>query len=289
MKKKLQTGNYVILAEMEPPKGVDISGLLKNASRIRGMVDAFVVPEMNSAVMRMSSLGLAMILQSQGLPTVMQICCRDRNRLALQADLLSAYACGISSLMVVTGDDPRFGDHPQTKLVHDIDLYQLLQIIQKLQKGRDMTGVELYGAPDFLVGSSIKLGLEKNNPEEELKDMGYKTDAGVKFFITPPIFDLSSIETFIDKAAQYKSQIIPTVMLLKSVGMAKYIDRNLAHIHIPSSLIDRLKKVPDKESECLKIASELIAAFKQEGFGGCLISTMGWEEKLSQILESVRG
>src|SRR6056297_1585210 len=101
MKKKLQTGNYVILAEMEPPKGVDISGLLKNASRIRGMVDAFVVPEMNSAVMRMSSLGLAMILQSQGLPAVMQICCRDRNRLALQADLLSAYACGISSLMVV--------------------------------------------------------------------------------------------------------------------------------------------------------------------------------------------
>ncbi len=289
MKKKLQAEDYVVLAEMDPPKGVDLSGMLRNASRVKGMVDAFVVPEMNSAVMRMSSLGAAMVLQSRGLPTVMQICGRDRNRLALQADLLAAHACGISSIMVVAGDDPRFGDHPQTKLVHDLDLYQLLQVVQRLKNGRDMSGVELFGAPEFLVGSTINTGVEESHLDNELKDMEYKIDTGVKFFISPPTFDLSSIESFISKTSQYKSQIMPTVMLLKSVGMAKYIDRNLAHIHIPPTLIDRLKKAPNKESECLKIASELIEAFKQEGFGGCLISTMGWEEKLSQILEGVRG
>jgi 5,10-methylenetetrahydrofolate reductase len=287
MKDKLQSGDFVVLAEMEPPKGVDVSGLLKNALRVKGIVDAFIVPEMGSAVMRMSSLGGAMLLQAQGLPTVMQVCCRDRNRLALQADLLSAYACGISNLMVVVGDDPRFGDHPQTKLVHDIDIYQLLQLIQKLQQGRDMSGVELQGNPKFLVGSTVNPGVDGTLLDQERRDMEDKIKTGVQFLITPPIFDSGVIEPLLQSSPEYKSHIIPTVMLLKSVGMAKYIDRNLKHIHIPSSLIQRLQKAPDKESECIKIASERIRACRNEGFGGVFITTMGWEDKLSQIIEGM--
>ena len=123
LKRKFEKGEFAILAEIEPPKGVEISTMVTNATKVKGNVDAFVVPEMSNAVMRMSALGGAMILQGKGMETVMQINCRDRNRIAIQADLLAAYACGITNIMAVTGEDPSFGDHHQARSVYDIDLF----------------------------------------------------------------------------------------------------------------------------------------------------------------------
>jgi len=287
LKRKFDAGEFAILAEMEPPKGVDISTMTENAISVKGRVDALVVPEMSHAVMRMSALGGAMILQSKGIETVMQVNCRDRNRIALQADLLAAYGCGITNVMAVTGEDPGYGDHHQARSVYDIDLIELLQAIGTLGQGKDMAGIELAGAPDFLVGSTSNAGAKGKSLELELEEMKEKAAAGAGFFITPPVFDIASIAPFLKKAEALQIKIIPTVLLLKSLGMARYMARNMEHIFIPDELIDRIRKAPDKIRECTLIASETVRSLKQEGFSGVMIATIGWEHKLPEILGKV--
>lgn len=287
LKRKFDTGEFAILAELEPPKGVDVSSMVAGAAKVKHKVDAFIVPEMSSAVMRMSALGGAMVLQKNGMTTVMQVCCRDRNRLALQADLLSAYACGVFNVMAVTGEDPSFGDHHQAKPVYDIDLNGLLKAIQSLQNGRDMAGIDLSGTPSFLVGSTVNSGLEGDQLEKEMDEVHRKIDAGVRFMVTSPVFDLSAIEPFLDKVSKTPARIIPTILLLKSVGMARYIQQNMKHIRLPQELVTRLQKASDKPGECVRIAGEMVLKIKEEGFSGVNISPMGWEHKISDVLEGI--
>jgi len=287
LRKKFQKKDFTILAEMEPPKGADVSLMLENAKRVKGMVDALVVPEMSNAVMRLSSLGGSMILQSNGFETIMQVCCRDRNRLALQADLLAAYACGIRNVMAVTGVEPSFGDHHEAKSVYDIDLPDLLKAIRKLGSGTDMAGVDLIGSPDFVTGSTVNAGAAEKEMAREIEDMNNKIEAGAEFFITPPVFDISAIEPFLKRIDRENSVVIPTVLLLKSVGMARYIDRNLDNVYLPPAIIDRIMKSPDKVRECVAIAREIVLELKREGFHGVLLSTIGWEKRLPDILKSL--
>jgi 5,10-methylenetetrahydrofolate reductase len=284
LKRKLDEGKFVILAEMEPPKGVDVTHMVGSARAAKENVDAFVVPEMSNAVMRMSSLGAAMVLQSKGMETVMQISCRDRNRLAVQADVLAGYACGITNVMAVAGEDPSYGDHHQAKAVYDISLLQLLQILGALQGGRDMAGVELAGSPRFLTGSTVNAGLQGDALEKEIDEMNRRLEAGTRFFITPPVFDLTGIEAFLDRVDRSTVCLIPTVLLLKSVGMARYIDRHLQHVLIPPELIQRIQKAPDKVRECVQIAVETIDMLKGAGFAGVQLATLGWESRLPEIL-----
>ncbi len=288
MEKKLTSGEFLVLAEMEPPKGVDVSQMVANATRVRGRVDAFVVPEMSNAVMKMSSLGAAILLQSKGLETVMQLCCRDRNRLALQADLLAAQALGVANVMAVTGEDPTYGDHHRARAVYDIDLVELLEVIQNLQKGRDMAGVELNGAPNFLVGSTVNSGASGGALDMELAELDRKIAAGAKFFVTPPVFDLGLFSGFMKKVAGREAKIIPTVLLLKSVGMARYIDRHLDNVTIPSEVVSRIQKAQDKVGECIDIAAELVSGLRKMGCSGVLIVTLGWEHKLLDILDGAK-
>jgi len=285
LKAKIDEGGFAILAEMEPPKGVDVSKLTENAIRLKGRVDALVVPEMSNAVMRMSALGGAMILQSKGLETVMQVNCRDRNRIALQADLLAAHGCGIANVMAVTGEDPSYGDQHQARSVYDIDLMDLLGVINTLGQGKDMAGIELAGAPEFLVGSTSDAGAKGKSLELELEEMKKKADAGARFFITPPVFEAAALAPFLKKAQALQVAIVPTVVLLKSLGMARYMAKNLGHIAMPDELISRLQKAPDKVKECTLIAAETVRALKEEGFNGVMIATIGWEHKLPEILE----
>jgi len=287
LKRKFEKGEFAILAEIEPPKGVEISTMVTNATKVKGNVDAFVVPEMSNAVMRMSALGGAMILQGKGMETVMQINCRDRNRIAIQADLLAAYACGITNIMAVTGEDPSFGDHHQARSVYDIDLFVLLQAAAGLKKGKDMAGIELLGSPEFLLGSTIDAGAMGKSPELVLEEMDKKIEAGAQFFITPPLFDLSAIQPFLKKVDLEKIKIIPTVLLLKSLGMVRYMARNVSHVYIPDALIERVQKSPEKVRECIQVAAEMVTALKEEGLSGALLSTIGWEHKLPEILDKI--
>jgi 5,10-methylenetetrahydrofolate reductase len=283
LQEKLTSGEFVILAEMEPPKGTDVSDMVTSATTVKRMVDAFVVPEMNNAVMRLSSLGGALLLQSKGLETVMQVCCRDRNRLALQGDLLAAHALGVPNVMAVTGDEITHGDHHQAKAVYDLGLLELLTAIKTMETGRDLAGVDLKGAPKFLVGATVKVTGEAGALKQELADLDQKITAGARFFTTQPVFDVKVLEKFREQLGQRQAAIIPTVMLLKSVGMARYINANM-EMKIPEVFVTRIQKTADRARECVQIAAEFVAAVKQAGFPGVLVSTIGWEEKLPSIL-----
>jgi len=285
LKNKLDTGEFAVLAEMEPPKGVDVSMMETHAMRAKGRVDAFVVPDMNDAVLRMSALGGAVVLHGKGMETVMQVTCRDRNRLALQADLLAAHACGITSIIIARGEEPAYGDHHEAQGVYDLDPLELLDAVQKLQQGKDMAGIDLTGFPRFLVGSTVNPGAKNDALNRELDEMKRKTEAGVQFFVTPPLFDIAFIDPFLKRADRQKATLIPTVLVLKSVGMARYIDRNQAHIHIPDAMINRIQGATDKPRECTQIAAEIVSRLRDEGFGGVLLSTIGWEDRISEILE----
>lgn len=272
----------MVLAEMEPPKGTDVRAMVTNAMNVKNVVDAYVVPEMSNAVMRMSSLGGAMVLANKGLETVFQMCCRDRNRLALQGDLLAAQALGIDNVMAVTGEDISFGDHHKARAVNDIDLQELLGAIQTLQTGKDMAGIELKGTPKFLVGSPVNAG--SSALDLELADMDQKIASGVRFFVSPPLFDLGVLDKFMKRLEGRQAYVIPTVLLLKSVGMARYMQRHFEQVHLPEDFITRIQKAPERVRECVQIAGELVAALKKQGAAGVLISTIGWEDKLPAIL-----
>jgi len=284
LKCKFDTGEFALLAELQPPKGTDISRMVANIQPVRDHVDAFVVTDMCNGVMHMSALSSAMLLQARGVETVMQICVRDRNRLALQADLLGANACGIMNLLVVTGEDPTFGDHQQALAVHDLDHLDLLYAISSLQRGKDLAGKDLEGSPQFMIGSTVNSSLKGQALELEIEKMNRRSEAGARFFVTPPVFDLASMAPFVERADPKKYKIIPSVLLLKSLGMARYIERNLKHIYMPRTLIQRIQTARDKGRECLRITQELVAALKDEGFCGVQITTLGREDRLAALL-----
>lgn len=284
LKNRFDVGEFAVLVEMEPPKGIDISQMVTSATKVRSRVTAFVVPDMSTAIMRMSALGGAAILQNKAMDTIMQMCCRDRNRLALQGDLLAAYGCGVTNIMVVKADDITFGDHHQAKAVDDIDLYDLLGIVEVFRNGKDMGGGDLAGAPNFYCGTTVNVGLRGEALDAELAEMKRLADAGVSFYVTTPVFDLESISDFLKAVDIRKSNVIPTLMPLKSVGMARYISRNMKHIHIPAELIDRLQKAPDKIKEGIRILRDGVEMAREGGFKGVMIQAMGFETHLPEIL-----
>jgi 5,10-methylenetetrahydrofolate reductase len=287
LRDKLEKGKFVILGEFEPPKGIDFSPLLRHANQVKGRVDAIVVPEMANAVMKASSLGGCALFQREGIETVLQAGCRDRNRLALQADLLSAGALGIPSVMAVSGEEITHGDHPQARTVNDLDLHELLGAIKGLGSGKDMAGIELKGAPQFLIGSTVDSGATGGLLEIELENLEKRIELGVEFVVTRPVFDLHTFRHFLKRIPMDRVAVIPTVLLLKSAGMARYIDRNLKGISIPPEIIREIQKAPDKPKECIQIASDIIRRLQDMGLKGVLISTLGWEDKLPQILDRI--
>lgn len=283
--KKITSGQFVVLAEFEPPKGVDLSDLVANIMKIKGRVDGVIVPEMAHAVMRMSALGGAALMQQQGMETIMQMCPRDRNRLALQGDILAAYALGIRNLVVIPGEEIKYGDHITAKGIADIDEITLLEAIFSLQKGVDMAGTELKGSPKFLVGCSInpyKTGKELNI---ELDTAKKKLDQGAQFFMTRPIFNMPLFHKFMSQASGLGVPVIATVFLLKSVGVARYINTNMPGANIPEEIITRIRKAPDRISECTNISGELVKSLKDICQGVQLVTT-GWENRLPAILDA---
>ena len=288
-KKEFETGKFACLVQIEPPKGTDVSSMVADALSVKGEVSAFIVPEMGNAVMRMSSLGAALVLREQGLDTIVQVNCRDRNRLALQGDILAAAALGINALMVETGDDPSFGDHHETKAVNDIAINDLLKGIAKLEQGKDMAGVDLSGSPQFLKGTTLNTCLRGADREKELDRMKKLIDLDVKFFITQPLFEFDMTQAFVKIAKKSDVKVIPTVLLIKSLGMARYMARNMDSLNLPDTLVERIQKAPDKVRECSKIAKEMIKAVKANKFGGVNVSCMGWEHKLPELLGVMEG
>jgi 5,10-methylenetetrahydrofolate reductase len=284
LQKRLASGEFVVMAEMNTPKGVDISQLITNARKIKGRVDAVIVPDMDNGVMRMSALAGGVLMQQQGIEAVIHLYGRDRNRMAVQGDILAAHVLGIQNVVVVHSEDMTNGDHRDAKTVDDLDELGLIEALATLQKGKDLAGFDLEGAPSFTTGCTVASFADDDQMAAELEKARKKVQAGAQFIVAPPVFDVDRFGVFLAQAKGLGVPVIATIFLIKSVGIARYMALNEPGAHISEDLIRRIRKASDREAECLRIAGETIAALKGK-VAGVKIETNGWEHRLASILD----
>lgn len=283
-KEKLQSGKFLVTSEIGPPKGIETKIILEDAELIRGRVDAYNVTDLQSSVMRLGSLAVCFLLKQKGLEPIFQVTCRDRNRLALQSDILSASALGIENILILTGDHPALGDHPQAKAVFDLDSVQLLEVVKKLEAGTDMVGNKLEGAfPKFCKGAVVNPGADPLEPQ--IMKMEKKIEAGAEFFQTQAVYDIKQFEYFLSKIKHLKTTIMAGIVLLKSAGMAKYMNENVAGITVPDELIKKMQETKDKSATSIEIAANLIKQLKPM-CQGVHIMSIGWDKKVPLVLDA---
>ena len=287
LKQAFESGKFVVTAEAGPLKGTDITELEEIAKILKDKVDAVNVTDQQSSVMRLGSLAVSHLLCGWGIDPIYQVTCRDRNRIGLQSDLLSAAVLGIQNVMSITGDLPSAGDHPQAKPVYDLDSVSLLSVIQALNEGKDMMGNELKGKTDFFAGAVVNPGADTEASYElQILKMEKKIAAGAKFFQTQAIYDAILFEKFMKRVEQYKVPVLAGVIPLKSAGMARFMNKNVAGVSVPQSMIDKISKAEDKTSTGIEMCADLIKQLK--GLcRGVHIMAIGWEKKVPQIIEAV--
>ncbi len=285
LKKKLSSAKFVVLAEINTPKGVDISELVTNARRIKGRVDAVVIPDMDNGVMRMSALGGGALVRREGIETIVHIYGRDKNRMALQGDILAAYVLGIQNLVVAPAAPMASGDHREARAVDDLDEPGLFEMIRSLCDGFDLAGFELKGTPDFSVGCAMTPVSDERELAGEVDNLRNLVTAGAQYVITPPVFDLAAYSRIADALKPLGVPVVATVFLLKNVGMARYMSIHEPGCRISEDMIRRIRKAPDREAECIRMAGETAAELKKM-VQGVKVSTLGWEHRVTDILEN---
>jgi len=273
-----------VTSEVGPPKGIETKTILEDAELIRNRVDAINVTDLQSSVMRLGSLAVSSLLKQKGFEPIFQVTCRDRNRLALQSDILSAASLGIENLLILTGDHTTLGDHPEAKPVFDLDSVQLLQVVRKLQEGFDMKGNKLEGAsPKFCVGAVVNPGADPIEPQ--IIKMEKKIDSGAEFFQTQAVYDIKVFENFLSKIKHLKTTILAGIVLLKSAGMARYMNKNVAGVFVPDNLIKEMEETKDKVATSIEIAARLIKELKPM-CQGIHIMPIGWDKKVPLVLDA---
>lgn len=284
LKDNLAKGNFVITGEIGPPKGTNIEKNIEKTELIKNIVNAINVTDLQSAVMRAGSLAICHLLRTKGVEPIFQLTCRDRNRLALQSDLLSAWILGIENVLCLTGDHTSLGDHPEAKPVFDFDSVQLLKAASTLNSGKDFSGHNLEGSPDFFLGAVVSPGADPLEPQ--LIKMKKKVEAGAKFFQTQAVYDPENFGKFIDRVNGLDVSIIAGIVILKSAEMAKYMNENVAGITVPDSLIEEMEKTEklDLKKKTVEIAARLIRQVKPLCQGVHLM-TLGWEDLVPEIIK----
>lgn len=281
LEEKLDRGEFVITAELCPPKGPDTSSFINKARLLKDKVDAVNITDNQRAIMRMCALACARIVKDLGLEPIFQITCRDRNRIALQSDLLGADSFGIKNVLALTGDYVSEGDHPQTKGVFDLDSVLLIKVIAGLNSGIDLAGKNLNGKTDFFIGAAVNPCAEP--PEPHLVSFEKKILAGVQFFQTQAIFDVDRFSKFVDYTKHFHVKILGGILLVKSAKMARFLNDNVPGVYVPEKLIDRLEKSKNPIQEGIKIAKEQIKQLR-DICHGVHIMTVGNEELVLDII-----
>jgi len=279
----LKSGKFVVTSELGPPKGVDITEMLEDAALLQGRVDAINVTDQQSSVMRVGSLAVCRLLLERGIEPIFQMTCRDRNRIALQSDLLSASVLGIENVLCLTGDYVSLGDHPQAKPVFDLDSVSLLETAGKLQQGQDLAGKELKGSPEFFLGAAVTPGANPLAPQ--ILKMQKKIKAGAQFFQTQAVYEPEQFESFMNKVRHFDVPVLVGLILLKSAGMARFMNKNIAGVHVPESLIEEMDKAENKRQKSIEIAARLIKDLKHLCHG-VHIMPIGWEKQVPAVLEA---
>lgn len=286
LKELLDKGKFVVTAEIAPPKGIDFSRVIKNADLLRGKVDAINVTDFQLSVMRATSLATCKVIKDMGIEPILQITGRDRNRIAIQGEMLSASVFDIENILAITGDHTSLGDHPQAKAVFDLDSVGILQAGQALTSGVDLSGNELKGTPEIYFGAAVSPG--HTNLNLQIMKMKKKIITGAKFFQTQAVFDINVMRNFREVTSDMDYKILCGVLPLKSPKMARMMNERIPGIFVPEDQIERLEKAGKEnwKTEGLKITAELIKKLRDENLcDGIHIMTIGAEDRIPELLE----
>ncbi len=290
----LNAGHFAVTGELGPPRGADAAAVRKKARVLKNAVDAVNITDNQTAMVRMSSLAAALFALQEGVEPNFQMVCRDRNRLAMQADIVGAYAHGIRNMLCLSGDHQSFGDHPNAKGVFDIDSIQLIDLVRQMRdEGTLMSGAAIDAPPRMFIGAAA-------NPFAEplawrVQRLAKKVDAGVDFIQTQCVFNMEKMRDWVRQACDMglteRVYILAGVTPMKSLGMARYMKHNVPGIDVPDEILKRLQGVPKKAQadEGIRIACEQIEAFKaMPGIAGVHLMAIEWEHRVPEIAERAK-
>lgn len=284
--KALESGKFVVTSEVAPPKGTNLEKMVHHIELLKDKVDAINITDHQSSVMRFPSIGGALLVKEMGGEPILQMTCRDRNRLAFQADLLFASSRGINNVLCLTGDSIILGDHKEAKAVFDMDSSQLLAMIRTMEKGKDMGGNNLDGAVSFCAGAIVTP--EANPIEPQLIKFEKKVEAGAEFIQTQAVYDLDNFKKFMEYARGFPVKILAGIILLTSAPMARFMNKNVAGVTVPKELIDEMASAPKGRAleKGIEIAGRMIRRIRDDKMcDGVHIMAIGKEEVVPEILE----
>ncbi|MCI9486240.1 MAG: 5,10-methylenetetrahydrofolate reductase [Lachnospiraceae bacterium] len=282
-----ERGEFVVTAEVGPPKGFHIEHVLEEAKTYLSGITAVNVTDNQSSVMRLGSLATCKALKDTGLTPIFQLTCRDRNRIALQSDLLSAAMFGIENLLLLTGDHTKLGDHKGAKPVFDLDSVSLIHTVKQLESGVDLGGNELVGEPPKFAKGAV-VSPCSDSVDAQLAKMERKVAAGCDYFQTQAVFEPEKFIQFMEKAKQFGKPVQVGIIIPKSAGMAKFMNNNVAGIHVPDEMIEELKADKEKTKAGItgvEIAARIIKECKPY-CQGVHIMALGWESKVPELLKA---
>ncbi len=278
---KLKAGKFVVTGELTPPKGVDISELLGRAELLAKHIDAFNITDSHASKMSLSPMATAHVLTDTGVEPIMQMTTRDRNRIALQSDMLGAALLGVKNIVCMGGDPPHLGDHPEAKPVFDISTEDLIQAAGNMNSGTDLMGNALNQATNLYVGAVVNPGAD--DLDKEISRLESKVAAGARFFQSQAIFDSARFADFMQRVSHLDIAILAGVMPIKSVKMARFMNEKIPGIDVPESLIDRVGVAEDVIAESSAIAVDIIRDI-QPLCQGIHVMALGWEEHIPAVL-----
>ncbi|WP_455243836.1 methylenetetrahydrofolate reductase [Petrachloros mirabilis] len=282
LKEVLDAGQFAVTVEYNPPKGTNISGVLDNAKQLLGRVHGVNVTDNTAAVVRAGSLPVCRLLYELGHDPVMQLTCRDRNRIAMQSDLMGAHMLGIRNILCLTGDYPTVGDHKDAKPVYDLDSVQVMQLVQGLNSGRDMAGNKLDGSTTFTIGAAVTPEADLVGPV--LAKFEVKVKAGAQFFQTQAIYNPGQFASFMKAVRPYNVKVLAGILLLRNAKMAEFMNANIPGMSVPQEMIDELRAAGNKSEDVgVEIAVRTINAVRSHCDGVHIMAIKG-THRLGEII-----
>jgi len=279
----LRSDRFVVTGELNPPKGVALDSLLAKAEQLRGTVDALNLTDSHASRMAMAPLAVAHQLVDRGIEPILQITSRDRNRIAIQGELLAAHSLGVHNVVFMAGDPPATGDHADAKAVFDVDSTTLLGAARAMERGTDLAGNALEGRPWFCLGAVVNPGAR--NLDEELQRMRTKLEAGAEFLQTQAVYDVAGFERFVRRVEPLSPRLIAGIILLKSADMGRYMNENIPGIHVPEALIREMEGAADRAQAAVRIAARTVRDVRPL-CSGVHVMAIGWESRIAEVLEA---